>query len=284
VKPPDFAPFGVLLECLDIEALDNDLFLGDPGPGEGRLFGGMVAAQSVMAAIRTVPGDRALHSIHAYFLRPGRHDVPLRFVVDRIRDGRTYTTRRVKAHQAGESIFSLEASFAVPEDGISHHDEMPDVPPPEEAEDWEDMRTRMSGAPTVRRESPIEARVLEPIDAVAQGGTDEARQTIWLRVNGELPEDPHIHTAMLVYMTDRGLLGALARRHRTQFGNHMAASLDHAVWIHRTPKLEDWLLYDCMSPVSHGGRGICMGSIYDRRDGSRVASVAQEALLRLTKD
>ena len=283
MRPPDFARFDVLLECLDLEALDQDLFLGDPGPGEGRLFGGMVAAQSVMAAIRTVPEERTLHSIHAYFLRPGRHDVPLRFVVDRIRDGRSYTTRRVKAHQAGEAIFSLEASFAVPEEGIAHQDEMPDVAPPEQAEDWEDMRLRLSGGDAVRRESALEARVLVPIDAVAQGGSDEARQTLWLRVDGKLPDDPHLHTAMLVYMSDRGLLGSLARRHQTQFGHHMAASLDHAVWIHRTPRLEDWILYDCTSPVAHGGRGICMGNMYDRRDGARIATVAQEALLRLQK-
>jgi acyl-CoA thioesterase-2 len=283
VKLPDFAPFDVLLECLDLEALDSDLFLGDPGPGEGRLFGGMVAAQSVMAASRTVANDRRLHSIHAYFLRPGRHDVPLRFVVDRIRDGRSYTTRRVKAHQAGESIFSLEASFAVPEDGVEHQDEMPVVPPPEAAEDWDDMRMRLSGDSAIRREGPVEARVLVPIDEVAEGGPPEAVQTLWMRVNGQLPDDPNVHTAMLIYMTDRGLLGSLARRHRTHFGNHMAASLDHAVWIHQVPKFEDWVLYDCASPISRGGRGLCFGNMYDRRDGSRIASVAQEGLLRVAR-
>jgi len=279
MNPPDFPPFDVLLECLDIEALDNDLFLGDPGPGQNRLFGGMVAAQSVMAALRTVPEERAMHSVHAYFLRPGRHDVPLRFVVDRIRDGRTYTTRRVKAHQAGESIFSLEASFATPEDGISHQDEMPTVGPPEEAEDWEDMRVRLSGGSNERRESPVEARVLAPSDA---GDTPEARQTLWMRVDGALPDDPHVHTAMLVYMTDRGLLSSLVRRHRGEDGVYMSASLDHTIWIHRVPRFEDWVLYDCTSPVSHGGRGVCLGSMYDRRDGARIATVAQEGLLRLT--
>jgi acyl-CoA thioesterase-2 len=279
-SPEDFTRLDGLLECLDVEALDEDLFLGDPGPGTGRLFGGMVAAQSVMAALRSVPEDRPLHSLHAYFLRPGRHDVPLRFVVDRIRDGRSFTTRRVKAHQAGEAIFSLEASFSLSVDGIAHDDEMPIVAGPEEAEDWDDMRIRMTGGSGSRQKSAIEARVLEPIDSDAQG----SRQTLWLRVDGALPDDPHIHTAMLVYMTDRGLLGSLARRHRTQFGNHMAASLDHAIWIHREPRFEDWILYDCTSPVSHGGRGICLGSMYQQSDGSRIATVAQEGLLRLRQD
>jgi acyl-CoA thioesterase-2 len=128
------------LQNLDLEALDSDLFLGNPGRGEGRLFGGMVAAQSVIAAGRTVAPERKLHSLHAYFLRPGRHGVPIRFVVDRIRDGRTFTTRRVKAHQAGEAIFNLSASFARPEEGISHQDPMPEAPAPDGLTEWEDAR------------------------------------------------------------------------------------------------------------------------------------------------
>ena len=277
--PPDFASLDVMLQCLDLEALDADLYLGDPGPGQGRLFGGMVAAQSVMAACRTVSPDRELHSLHAYFLRPGRHDVPLRFVVDRIRDGRTYTTRRVKAHQAGEAIFSLETSFARTEEGISHGEAMPEAPPPEDCEDWEIMRARLSGdAYPEPREGPLEVRVASAIDEDA-----EPRQQMWIRMAGDLPEDPRIHTAMLVYLSDRGLLSSLIRRHVSRFGVHMGASLDHALWIHQAPRFEGWVLYDCVSPASQGGRGICMGGVWDPRSGSRIATVMQEGLMRLVR-
>ena len=280
---PYFAKLEVLLACLDLEALDEDLYLGDPGPGKGRLFGGMVAAQSAMAASQTVPADRPLHSLHAYFLRPGRHDAPLRFVVDRIRDGRTYTTRRVKAHQAGEAIFSLSASFAVPEEGIAHQDEMPAARDPATCEEWEDMRVRVTGDEGERRESPLEVRMVDPFPSTGPPATTsaEVRQRMWIRVKGELPDDARIRTAMLVYLTDRGLLSSLVQRYRTSSGNNMAASLDHAIWIHRPPSFLDWLLYDCTSPAAYGGRGICMGSLYDRHNGARIATVAQEGLLRL---
>ena len=155
--PPE-GPFEELLRCLALEAEGADLFAGEPGSGEGRLFGGMVAAQSVVAAGRTVPAERHLHSLHAYFLRPGSHEEPLRFEVDRIRDGGTFTTRRVKAHQAGEAIFNLAASFCTWEPGIEHQDPMPEVPAPEGLPDWEDLRAvLLPDAP--RMESPIEVRM-----------------------------------------------------------------------------------------------------------------------------
>src|SRR5262245_13845120 len=172
------SPLEVLLGCLDLEALDADLFLGDPGPGAGRLFGGMVAAQSVIAAGRTVPTERPLHSLHAYFLRPGRHDAPIRFVVDRIRDGRSFTTRRVVAHQAGEAIFNLDASFARPEAGIAHQDPAPQAPPPEQCEDWEVARSRVLGLGHAWRESAAEVRIAEVHNPEKPG---PARQTIWVR-------------------------------------------------------------------------------------------------------
>lgn len=279
MSSPYFASLDVTLDCLDLEALDTDLYLGDPGPGEGRLFGGMVAAQSVIAATRTVSRDRALHSLHAYFLRPGRHDAPLRFVVDRIRDGRTYTTRRVKAHQAGEAIFSLEASFAAPEEGISHQNEMPQAPPPEDCEDYDDMRVRITGDESERRESPLDVRMADTEHDLVT--STDGRQRMWIRVRGTLSDDPDIRNAMLVYLTDRGLLSALARRHRSDSGHFMAASLDHAIWIHRMPHFDGWLLYDCASPASHGGRGICLGTLYERSSGHRLATVAQEGMMRV---
>jgi len=270
------SPLEVLLGCLDLEALDADLFLGDPGPGEGRLFGGMVAAQSVIAAGRTVARERRLHSLHAYFLRPGRHGVPLRFVVDRIRDGRTFTTRRVVAHQAGEAIFNLDASFALPEQGIAHQDPMPAAPPPESLPDWEEVRAQMLRDPTlVGTRSPIEVRMCDPLTP----DPSPARQRNWMRVRGTLPDDPLLHTAMLVYATDRRLLSTAARPHGIPWRERLGSSLDHAVWIHEPVRLEGWLLYTSESPVARSGRGLIFGAIHSP-DGRRRASVAQEGLVR----
>jgi len=270
------SPLEVLLGCLDLEAQGADLFLGDPGPGEGRLFGGMVAAQSVIAAGRTVARERRLHSLHAYFLRPGRHGVPLRFVVDRIRDGRTFTTRRVVAHQAGEAIFNLDASFALPEQGIAHQDPMPAAPPPESLPDWEEVRAQMLRDPTlVGTRSPIEVRMCDPLTP----DPSPARQRNWMRVRGTLPEDPLLHTAMLVYATDRSLLSTAARPHGIPWRERRGSSLDHAVWIHEPVRLEGWLLYTSESPVARSGRGMIFGAIH-RPDGRRLASVAQEGLVR----
>jgi acyl-CoA thioesterase-2 len=275
VKNDRTTPLERLIEQFGLEELDADLFLGDPGEGSGRLFGGMVAAQSVIAAGRTVPEERQLHSLHAYFLRPGRHGVPIRFVVDRIRNGRSFTTRRVKAHQAGEAIFNLSASFALPEDGISHQEPMPEAPGPDGLPDWEDVRAQAIGDPTARRlDSPLEVRVCD-----LPGSDREARQRNWLRVRGTLPDEPLIHTAMLVYASDRTLFGTAARPHDLPWNKRVGASLDHAVWIHRPIRFDDWLLYAAESPVAHSARGLNFGGLY-YRDGTRVASVAQEGLIR----
>jgi len=274
------SPLEVLLGCLDLEALDADLFLGDPGPGEGRLFGGMVAAQSVIAAGRSVARERNLHSLHAYFLRPGRHDVPLRFVVDRIRDGRTFTTRRVVAYQAGEAIFNLDASFALPEEGIAHQDPMPPAPPPDGLPDWEEVRAEWLRDPTLgARQSPIEVRMCDPLTPEPS----PARQRNWMRVRGALPEDPLLHTAMLVYATDRILLATAARPHGIAWRERRGASLDHAVWVHEPVRLEGWLFYTSESPVARSGRGMVFGAVY-RPDGRRIASVAQEGLMRRARE
>ena len=266
-----------LLQRLDLEPLDRDLFVGSSGRGEGRLFGGMVAAQSVIAAGRTVEHG-CLHSLHAYFLRPGRHQAPIRFLVDRIRDGRTFTTRRVVAHQGGEAIFNLSASFAEPEDGISHQDAaMPETPEPGALPDWEDERVRLLGPGTPRRESPIEAHVVDPDEP--DGTPQEPHKRMWMRPRGPLPDDPLLHTALLVYASDRALLSTAARPHGLPWGKRRGASLDHALWLHRAPRFDDWLLYVMESPVAHSGRGLCLGAMYTR-NGVRVASVVQEALIR----
>lgn len=277
-----------LCERLALEPLDRDLFLAAPGPGEGRLFGGLVAAQSVMAAIATVdhaepaagdPGS-LLHSIHAYFLRPGRYDLPTRFVVHRIRDGRTFTTRRVVAHQAGEAIFNMAASFARPEQGMSHQRPMPDAPPPHGLEEWTTLRHRALGLPEPQEfESPIEVRVIDPSEFEDEKPREPERQ-LWIRPRGELPDDPALHTATLIYATDRTLLSTALRASGWIPGQAiMGASLDHAVWLHHPIRFDDWLLFTSESPISHAARGLIFGSLY-RRDGVQLASVAQEALIR----
>jgi acyl-CoA thioesterase-2 len=283
-----------LCERLVLEPLDRDLFLGDPGRGEGRLFGGLVAAQSVVAAIETVDGARRaesdgegpsilLHSIHAYFLRPGRYDLPIRFVVDRIRDGRTFTTRRVVAHQNGEAIFNMAASFARPEEGMSHQRPMPPVAPPDGLEEWSTLRARERGEPEPERfPNPIEIRVLDPHAPEADGPHEPVRQH-WIRPRGVIPDDSALHTAILVYATDRTLIStAVVERGRIMGKNVMAASLDHAVWFHHPIRFDDWMLYTSVSPISHAARGLIFGSLY-RRDGVQLASVAQEALIRVPR-
>jgi acyl-CoA thioesterase-2 len=278
-----------LCERLRLEPLDRDLYLASPGHGSGRLFGGLVAAQAVMAALATVesPGkagsDRSpplLHSIHAYFLRPGRYDRPIRFAIDRIRDGRSFRTRRVVAHQGGEAIFNMAASFAQPERGLSHQQPMPEAPDPEGLENWERLRARALGEPEPDlSRSPLELRVIDPSEFDVEQPRDPMRQ-IWIRPRGTLPDDPALHTATLVYATDRTLLSTVLRAHG-RFPGHIAmgASLDHAVWLHHPIRFDDWLLYATVSPISHAARGLIFGSIY-RRDGVQLASVAQEALLR----
>jgi acyl-CoA thioesterase-2 len=268
-----------LLRQLDLEALDADLFVGETGRGGHRLFGGLVAAQSVMAAGRTVAEDRSLHSLHGYFLRPGRHGVPIRFVVDRIRDGRSFTTRRVKAHQGGEAIFNLSASFAKPEEGIAHQDPMPEAPDPGGLPDWEEVRAQyVPSEASVHFETAVEVRMCDLPESGA-----EARQRNWLRPRGALPDDPLVHTAALVYASDRTLLGTAARPHDLPWGKRVGASLDHAVWIHHPVHFDDWLLFAAESPVAQSARGLIFGGLY-YRDGTRVASVAQEALIRRKRD
>ncbi len=282
-----------LCRRLELESLDRDLFLAEPGPGEGRLFGGLVAAQSAMAAIATVqdsemaassapvPASR-LHSIHAYFLRPGRYDLPIRFVVDRIRDGRTFTTRRVVAHQAGEAIFNMAASFARPEDGLSHQRPMPEVGPPEGLEEWTTLRARAAGEPEPGPddfESPIEVRVLDPSEFEGGKPRDPIR-SVWIRPRGVIPDDPDLHTAILVYATDRTLMStAILGSGGIPGQSFMGASLDHAVWLHHPIRFDGWLLYSSVSPIAHAARSLILGSLYTEA-GVQLASVAQEALIR----
>ena len=287
-------PIEKLCERLVLEPLDRDLFLADPGRGEGRLFGGLVAAQSVRAAIATMNEaddsesnekrpSSLLHSIHAYFLRPGHYDLPIRFVVDRIRDGRTFTTRRVVAHQNGEAIFNMAASFARPEEGMSHQRPMPRVGPPDGLEEWSALRARERGLPEPDQfDNPIEIRVLDP-RRLGDDSPHEPVRKLWIRPRGVIPDDPALHTAILVYATDRTLIStAVVEPGRIMGKDVMGASLDHAVWFHHPIRFDDWMLYTSVSPISHAARGLIFGSLY-RRDGVQLASVAQEALIRVRR-
>jgi acyl-CoA thioesterase-2 len=269
-------PIGRLLSRLDLDERDRDLFMGTPGRGRGRLFGGFVAAQATLAAGRTVE-ESVLHSLHAYFMRPGAHDKPIRYLVDRIRDGRTYTTRRVVAHQGGEAILNLAASFTRPEEGITHQDPMPDVPPPEELPDWDDLREERTG---VRGEiQPLELRACEPEEEFRPGRPRPALRRVWMRPRGEMPDDPMVHAVMFVYASDRILLSTAGLPHGLVGGQMVGASLDHAVHLHRPEPFADWILYEAESPAAHAARGLTRGAMYSRT-GVRIASVTQEGLVR----
>ena len=277
---PRRSPLGTLLSLLTLEALDRDLYLAQTPRGEGRLFGGLVAAQSALAASATVPHERALHSLHAYFLRPGQHGAPIRFTVDRIRDGKSFTTRRVVAHQGGEAIFNLDASFCVAETGVAHQDPRPDAPPPEGLPDWEDLRAAMLHDTRAKRRQAIEVRVCDPDDP--SGAAQPPNKRVWLKAIGPLPDDPRLHEALFVYASDRTLLSTASRPHGLPWGRRSVASLDHAVWLHRRARFDGWILYASHSPVANDARGLVHGAMYDP-SGARIASVAQEGLVRVPR-
>lgn len=270
-----------LIESLDLEELDRDFYVGDPGPGKGRLFGGLVAAQSVVAAGRTVAAEKTLHSLHAYFLRPGGYGKPIRYTVDRIRDGRSYTTRRVVALQDGEAIFNLSASFALPEDGMSHQQPMPDAPGPEGLPEMSEVRARWFNEPPPTQvvTGTLEMRVFDDTEGDPRVKLEPTRH-VWMRLNGKQPDDPLLRTALLVHSSDRTLLGtALRPMGRTPGGDTMVTSLDHGFWLHQPPDLSDWFLYSSNSPMAHAGRALVHGAMYSP-DGKRIASVTQEGLVR----
>ena len=275
-----------LLSILDLERLDHNLFEGrSPQDGWQRVFGGQVIGQALVAAGHTVE-DRSAHSLHAYFMRPGNPKVPITYEVDRIRDGKSFSTRRVVAVQNEAAIFSMSASFHLVEEGFDHQSEMPDVPPPEDLASLTDIEKKFVDRLPANikayfaRERPIEIR---PVDTSRFFGQKkrEPRQSIWMRASGNLPDDPALHQCALAYASDFSLLDtALIAHGRLLFDpDLMMASLDHAMWFHRPMRADEWLLYAQDSPSAHGARGFCRGSIFTR-DGVLVASVAQEGLIR----
>ena len=279
-----------LLNILDLEKLEENLFRGQsPDAGWQRVFGGQVIGQALVAATRTVDG-RAPHSLHGYFLLPGDPKIPIIYDVERIRDGRSFTTRRVKAIQHGQPIFTLSASFQVEEQGFSHDIAMPSVLDPDDLPTEQEIRVRVMPLmpDPVRkyfeRERPIELRPVEFKRYMSREAL-EPKFNVWIRATGPLPDDPAIHQAVLAYASDMTLLDSTLVAHgRTVFEREVqAASLDHSLWFHRPFRADDWLLYAQESPFTGGARGFARGSIFTR-EGKLIASVAQEGLIRHRPD
>lgn len=276
-----------LLTILDLEPLEVNLFRGrSPQVGWQRVFGGQVIGQALVAACRTVE-NRLPHSMHAYFILPGDPSVPIIYEVEHLRDGKSFTTRRVKAIQHGHPIFAMSVSFHVPEViAFDHQSPMPNVPPPDKLPSDAELRERIlpSMPDPVRRyyerERPIELRPVE-YDRYTGKKLPEGKFNVWIKTTERLPDDPAIHQCVLAYASDMTLLDTVMVPHgRTLFEkDFMAASLDHALWLHRPFRADEWLLYAQDSPNLHGARGFARGLIF-KQDGTLVASVAQEGLVR----
>lgn len=271
-----------LTRLLDLEYIDVDLYRGQhPENSRSRTYGGQVIAQALMAAGRTVDRGR-VHSLHSYFLRPGDPTVPILFKVDRIRDGRSFTTRRVVALQRSEAIYSLQASFHVDEASIEHQIDMPEVPEPETIEPIAPFVDNENASDFLLRRRPIDMRYIGEPPHIS-GEPREPRRQLWMRANGTLPEDPLLHACIVAYASDMGLVEVMIRPHSgTWFdGSFMVASLDHCMWFHREVRADEWLLYDAESPAAFGGRGLARGFIFSH-DGELKISVVQEGLTRMT--
>jgi acyl-CoA thioesterase-2 len=282
---------GDLLDILDLETIEDNLFRGrSPQVGWQRVFGGLVIAQALVAAQRTVPHAPA-HSLHAYFLLGGDPATPIVYQVERLRDGRSFATRRCQAIQHGRIIFTLAASFFNAEQGLEHAFSPPDAPPPEDLPDESAFIAQYGDRmpePVRRyfqRERPVEMRPVDASRFIARGQKDDPVQKVWVRATGLLPADPAIHRATLAYFSDMTLLDtALVAHGRSVFHPEIqAASLDHALWLHRPFRADDWMLYVQDSPNARGGLGFSRGALYSR-DGALIASVAQEGLIRLRRD
>jgi acyl-CoA thioesterase-2 len=278
------SPLEVLVDLLDLESIEVNIFRGiSPDDTRQRVFGGQVAAQALVAAGRTVDSGR-VHSLHSYFLRPGDPTAPILYQVDRIRDGRSFTTRRVVAIQHGRAIFNLETSFHVAEEGLVHQEAMPQAPPPdsiptvrERLAPFEDQLSEF-----FKRPNPIDQRFVGELPWLRRGGSREPRQQLWMRADGVLPDDPLLHAAVVTYASDMTLFDSILHPHEIAWADElfMGASLDHCMWFHRDLRADDWLLFDQVSPTASGARGLARGTIFSS-DGRLVVSVVQEGLVRL---
>ncbi|WP_437585087.1 acyl-CoA thioesterase [Paramicrobacterium sp. CJ85] len=281
-----------LLAALDLTdtgaRTSEDIFTGpSQWMPQGRVFGGQVLAQSVIAATRTVPDDRFIHSMHGYFLRPGDVELPITFAVDRIHDGRSFMTRRTQAYQRGLPILSMIASFQNDDEGLDHQATMPDAPEPESLPS-DTIAVAEIADPRARAwadDRPFEIRhVTEPI-YLGPASEKTADQMLWLKAKRDLPDDRRLHQAALAYASDYTLLEPILRRHGASWTTRgiKVASLDHAMWWHRPTRADEWLLYVQESSSAQGGRGLTTGRFFSR-DGRLVASVAQEGMVRLPQE
>ena len=281
-------PLNQIIKTLDLEEIELNHYLAtSPNEGWQRVYGGQVIGQALVAASRTVSPNRSAHSLHGYFLRAGDTTIPILYKVDRIRDGKSFTTRRVVAVQRGQAIFTMSISFQVDEGGLSHQFDMPKVPAPdslptedelrrEQAKFWpKEFQESFSGS------SAIQVKPVDPVDLLNPEPA-QAMQRCWMRCGEALPDDPRIHQCVLAYLSDWSLLDTASRPHAVSFmqDNVQVASLDHAMWFHRPFRADEWLLYDQDSPRASGARGFNRGLIYSQT-GELVASTTQEGLLRV---
>ena len=281
------ASLKALLELLDLEQIENNIFRGrSPEERRQRVFGGQVAGQALVAAGRTVPVNRPVHSLHAYFIRPGDPLVPIVYTVERVRDGRSFTTRRVTAVQHGKAIFTLSASFQIVEGGPEHQAPMPDAPPPETLPTALERFTPLFGeraAIEFVENRPFDLRHATPL--TWEAAKDEALRTpeskVWLKVDGDLPDDPLLHVCLMTYASDMTLLDTVLLNHGLTWGDQrtVGASLDHAMWFHRPFRADEWLLYYQETPFAGNARGLARGQVFTQK-GDLVVSVMQEGLIR----
>ena len=275
-----------LVRLLDLEQIEQDIYRGvSPKSTWQRVFGGQVAGQALVAAGRTVPRDRAVHSLHSYFIRPGDPTVPIVYQVDRVRDGRSFTTRRVVAVQHGKPIFSLSASFQLEQPGVDHQSEMPDAPAPESLPTLVQRYSDTPAAAAFYRmlPRPIDLRYVDdPPWQQHDKGPRNGPVRVWMRANGRLPADPLLHVCVLTFASDMTLLDSVLVRHGLASGLDpiSVASLDHAMWFHRSFRADEWLLYVSHSPSAAGSRGLATGRFF-AEDGRHVASVVQEGMIRV---
>jgi len=276
-----------LIDLLDLEKIEENIFRGQSTSiGSQRVFGGQVLAQALNAAIRTAPEDRFVHSLHAYFILPGDINQPIIFEVDRIRDGGSFTTRRVKVIQKGQAIFLMAASFQLVQEGFDHHINMPNVKGPEHLVSWDDIAEKYSEnlPDNIRKflniERPIEFKPVELINPALPGKSQPFRH-VWMRTKGEIPDDRGLHQTALAYASDYNLLTTALLPHGNEaaLANVQLASLDHAMWFHRDFRWNDWVLYAIDSPSSSNARGFTRGNVFSQ-DGKLIASVVQEGLMR----
>jgi acyl-CoA thioesterase II len=281
-----------LLDLLDLEQIEVNIFRGrSPDETVQRVFGGQVAGQALVAAGRTVPDGRPVHSLHAYFIRPGDPAVPLIYTVDRVRDGRSFTTRRVTAIQHGKPIFTLSASFHREEHGLEHSTAMPSAPPPAQVRPNVERLLAATGKPMPDHilDNRIDLRSVGPLtvelarDPSLRAAGDQSN-LVWVRVTEDLPDDPLLHVCLMTYVSDLTLLETVLLDHRVSFaeGRVAAASLDHAMWFHRPFRADQWLLIAQESPVATGSRGLVRGQVFTEA-GDLVVSVMQEGLIRISE-